>query len=110
MFSPPSTMERLIEIDDTFVKINYGFESSINNLSKSELKTIDEHTWSISSELDGLQPQRAKLIQPVIYASCFDNSTYTSQQRSLLTLFLNLSPWRLKRLSKWRDVRSDLRN
>jgi hypothetical protein len=57
------------------MKINYGFESSINNLSRRELKTIDKHNWSIPFEWEGLQPQRVKLIQPVIYASCFHNST-----------------------------------
>jgi hypothetical protein len=60
--------------DESFSKINYGLESSIANLSRKELKPIDKHNWSIPFELEGLQPQRAKLIQPVVYASCFHNT------------------------------------
>jgi hypothetical protein len=71
----PRGRQSLKNVDVSFTKISYGFESSINNLSRSEFKTIDEHTWSISSELEGLQPQRAKLIRPVIYASCFQDTT-----------------------------------
>ena len=60
--------------DKSFSKISYGFEASIANLSRKELKTIDKHNWRIPFELEGLQPQRAKLIQPVVYASCFHNT------------------------------------
>ena len=62
------------KMDITFAKIYAEFESAITNLSKSELKTIDKHTWSISSELEALQPQRMKIIRPVIYASCFHDT------------------------------------
>ena len=62
--------------DDRFANTIYGFQSSINNFSrKAELKTLDKHSWIIPIEWDGLQPQRTKLIQPVIYASCFENTT-----------------------------------
>jgi hypothetical protein len=73
--SLPTRNKQVMTKDNSFMKANYGFESSINNFSKSELKTVDKHTWTISAELEGLQPQRTKIIQPVIYASCFHDTT-----------------------------------
>jgi hypothetical protein len=61
--------------DNSFMKTNYGFESSISNFYRNELKTIDKHTWTISCELERLQPQRTKIIHPVIHASCFHDTT-----------------------------------
>jgi hypothetical protein len=75
LVSRSARKRQIVTGDDSFTKIIYGFDSSIRNLSRSELKTLDKHTWGISSELDGLQPQRTKLIQPIIYASCFHNTT-----------------------------------
>jgi hypothetical protein len=75
LVSRSARKRQIVTRDDSFTKIVYGFDSSIKNLSRSELKTLDKHTWWISSELDGLQPQRTKLIQPIIYASCFHNTT-----------------------------------
>jgi len=44
-------------------------------MTQTELKTIDKNNWSISSEWDGLQPQRKKIISPILYTSCFQNTT-----------------------------------
>jgi hypothetical protein len=70
----PRRVQLIGKEDYSFTKTNDAFESSINNLTRRELKTIDKRNWSISFEWEGLQPQRTKIIQPVIYGSFFDNS------------------------------------
>jgi hypothetical protein len=73
--SLPTRKKQVMAKDNSFMKTNYGFESSISNFYRNELKTIDKHTWTISCELEGLQPQRTKIIHPVIHASCFHDTT-----------------------------------
>jgi hypothetical protein len=55
--------------DKSFMNSNRGFETAINNLTETRLKTVDKQNWNISFEFEGLQPQRIKLIQPIIYVS-----------------------------------------